>query len=401
MASQGFAKSYSRISAVDLIRRTPTVPSISEWTARFGSGLCCLAILLLLSYAASGAIDVWLLVLAVISSCVSFWVTRRIDGRIATEFVNKLLRSMWLRSPTIYEDSRKRSSTVSGVKAGSLACLKEEYKKLARYHHSVHGRSAEPPDVRYHLVIATYQLDGNHRVIATSDGEIVTWHRASGVFVTQLDAPWWRMDRPEETEASLALAELIKILYEESSEQGIRGIHGRLGNFRVANIDRALDAACWWRMIREDIHFAVHLTEAGRHWHLATEEFEAARIAERKKMSNGTGSGPQFNIGNLSGVLYYAGNNISGKHQHDIKNGQPSDAQVISCLREILGSTEIPWSNPDLVGVREIIEDAVVQQNPHRSGLKQAVAKLKEVCEQVSIGMLGNGAYQLLIQYLI
>ncbi|GAA4635887.1 hypothetical protein GCM10023196_083350 [Actinoallomurus vinaceus] len=118
-------------------------------------------------------------------------------------------------------------------------------------------------------------------------------------------------------------------------------------------------------------------------------------------MSSRSGGGPQFNIGSLSGVFYYAGQNISGKHSHHIRHGQPSDSQLISCLQEVLDSPDVPWSNPELSDVRQVMEKAITQQNPHIFELKQALMKLRDVCSQVAVGVLGNGAYQLLSQYFL
>ena len=402
MASRGFGQSYTRISAADMIRRTPIVPYVSERIVRVSTGGCFFAFCILLTYIVARVIGIWSIALllpasAWMSACLIDW----INGAFLTEGIHQFIRSIWLRPPIVYEAKRERSSIASGVIARSLVCLEKDYKQLVREYRSVHGRSAESPDVPYRLVIASYKLNGNERVVALSDGTSATWHRASATIIAELEHSWWRADRPDETGAASALNELIRIIHEEGSERGIQDVRSHLSVHSAADIDRALDAALWWRLIREDIHLAVHLTEAGRHWHLATADAESARDKERKKMQNSSGGGPQFNIDNLSGVFYYAGHNISGEHSHRINNSQYSDDRIIACLKEILHSTAIPWSDPDLVGVREIIEGAVAQRNPRASGLKQAVVKLKEICEQVAVGMLGNGAYQLLVQHFL
>jgi hypothetical protein len=403
VASRGFGQSYSRISAADLVRRVPIVPCVSAEAVRISVGICGFIACLLLSYIAARVTSVWLITLLLPASAwISACVIKSMNGAFLAEVVNQILRTLWLRSPVVYEASRERSTAASGVLARSLAFLDKDHKQLVSEYRAAHGRSAEAPEVPYRLVVASYQLNGNERVVALSDGTHATWYRTSRVLVEHMDDSWWRADRDEEGGAAAALGELIRVLYEEDDDKGIRGIHARLKEHRTADIDRALDAAQWWRLIREDVHLAVHLTEAGRHWHLATASGEAMRAAERQKMSNNSGGGPQFNIGgDVSGGIYVAGQNIFGNHSHDVQGSPPSDDQVISCLQEILGSTDIPWLAPELAGVREVMESAVVQRDPRASDLKQAIAKLKEVCEQVAMGILGNGAYQLLIQYFL
>lgn len=108
---------------------------------------------------------------------------------------------------------------------------------------------------------------------------------------------------------------------------------------------------------------------------------------------------PSINIGTFTGILNYAGKNVSGSHTAKISHIQPSDDQVLSWLGEVLGLSEIPWSNSDLIDIRYAIEEALEQRNPRMSGLKQAVIKLGSICRQVAIGVAGNGAYELLMQH--
>ncbi|MGH3382532.1 MAG: hypothetical protein ACRDP6_48175 [Actinoallomurus sp.] len=117
-------------------------------------------------------------------------------------------------------------------------------------------------------------------------------------------------------------------------------------------------------------------------------------------MSGNAGGVPHFNINN-SGVLYVAGNDITGEHAPTINHGRLADDQLISLFRKLLDSVDIPWSDSRLTEARHAFEGGVEQGDPQAPGIKQAILRLKEICGDVAVGVLGNGAYQLLMQHLL
>jgi hypothetical protein len=124
------------------------------------------------------------------------------------------------------------------------------------------------------------------------------------------------------------------------------------------------------------------------------------QISGGRRMPNSRDSGSSINIGMLSGSLIYAGNDISGSPRVDIYHSRPSNDQVLSSLEVVLELRDIPWSNPDLAEVRRVFEEAIKQQNPQGSSLERAIKKLKTICEQIAIGVLSNGAFQVLMQHI-
>lgn len=105
-------------------------------------------------------------------------------------------------------------------------------------------------------------------------------------------------------------------------------------------------------------------------------------------------------IGTFSGGIFnVAGNDVTGPHVSSSNNAPPSDVQLLECLKEVLDLREIPWSDSDLAAIRRVMEAAVEQRNPRLSGLQQALTRLSSICRDVAVGVVSNGAFQLLLRY--
>ncbi len=286
--------------------------------------------------------------------------------------------------------------------AGMLVCREKDYQSLCKRRRNSIRRRQGPPKVKYRLAVSTYKSSGNTYEVAFSDGSSATWHRECSVIKKQKRNSWWRSNKEEETRAAAALYELIEVIHDQSGGIDLAILKEKLAsNHFEGDVRRAMDISKWWRLIKEARGRVVVLTDSGQHWRLASDASEAERIAERKRMSNGTGGAPKINIGNMSGVFNYAERDFIVNDGQNVQNNDVSDDRIISCIEEVLNSPNIPWSAPDLVTVRRVMEYAVTEKDPNVSGLSQAVSKLKEICGDVGIGMLGNGAYQLLMQHFL
>jgi hypothetical protein len=94
--------------------------------------------------------------------------------------------------------------------------------------------------------------------------------------------------------------------------------------------------------------------------------------------------------------------NVAGGHfygQTSNFHSQPSNVELLEALEAVLKRTDIPWMSADLVGIHAPIERAVQQRDTTHTGLRPAVAKLVQVCENLSLGIAGNTLFEVLRQF--
>jgi hypothetical protein len=201
---------------------------------------------------------------------------------------------------------------------------------------------------------------------------------------------------------------IIALLDEEREAVSVRGLEELLGEEHHHQILQAVTAARFWNLIRvtgkggpwlKDRLYSesvVQLTEAGRYWHQAL-----ARDAGRKSVPKDRNKSQSIRINKLvaSGGVKFAGRDISDTHITTAEL-QPSNDQLLAWLKLMRDSQDISWSGLELAEVRRIIERALAEQNPQIPGLKRALKKLQSVCGDVLVGILGNGAYQLLQNFI-
>jgi hypothetical protein len=204
-----------------------------------------------------------------------------------------------------------------------------------------------------------------------------------------------------------SLTDIVSFLYKAEEPQSIDQLFGLREPGYQLSVARALMAAELWNLISvtsshhrfgsaHDADLKVQLTQTGEDWNLASAQYQPTHNTERKSMGNARKKSPTIHIGNFSGVFNVAGQNIPDQNNNITEQAAPSDAQLLSFLAEVLRLQQVPWTSPDLVDVRYVLEEAVNQRNPRISGLKQAVIKLRAICGDVIIGVLGNEAFQLL-----
>ncbi len=300
--------------------------------------------------------------------------------------------------------------------AGSWVCLRRDHDQVCRNFRAINGRSSPPPPALYKLVVASFPLDGHNQLVSFADGTSVTWNSASAVLLMDYSEfntlSGYSNDR-NVLDAAKALVDIIRFLYEAPQPVTVQSTIELPGAEDEAATIRALTVAEWWRFVScissddsEDSRIdydpnrlLIQLTRAGQNWHLASREITSALRKERRSMRNDHGDQPSIHIGTFSGILNYAGRNISGSHTARVSQKQPTDDEVLSWLSTLLDLPEVPWSNSDLTDIRCMIEQAIEQRNPRMSGLKQAIIKFGNICQQIAIGVASNGAYQLLLQY--
>jgi hypothetical protein len=70
---------------------------------------------------------------------------------------------------------------------------------------------------------------------------------------------------------------------------------------------------------------------------------------------------------------------------------------LMAALQNVLALNSIPWSQAELPHVRHVLCQAVAKNDPDYA--RSAVRKLRQIVEQLALGVGGNAAYQLLISH--
>lgn len=403
-----------RIDAAELVTMTPVVPQISKAAIRAALFIISAVILAILALA-----YIWIAIILLVPA---IWLSSVAARHIDPLHIGRLIFTHWttrgIQGSRIQSAPAGRRTTAKSITAGNWVCLIKDYEQACRNFRSANGRSAIPPLAEYRLVVATFPLDGHNQLVAFSDGTSVTWNSASAVFFLDQGevGPLHAYDDDDETalDAAKALIVLVGLLYGELRPITMQNAIDLFGDELESDTRRALLVAQWWKLVtftycgnnsrsskndHNPNNWLIQLSWAGRNWHLASCADPSVLYKERRNMHHDPSDRPSINIGTFTGILNYAGKNVSGSHTAKISHVQPSDDQVLSWLGAVLGLSEIPWSNSDLIDVRYTIEEALEQRNPRMSGLKQAVIKLGSICQQVAIGVAGNGAYELLMQH--
>lgn len=413
MSPQRSRKAHSRITEVDLVAGAAIEPEISESAAKATVVAVLVILLALLTTIIAWRSSLWLLVILL---PLDMWLTdtlaRRLDGATVAQIIHEKIIVPRRKLPEVHEAPYEHTMTAGGITAGEWALPATEYDQVRRVHGAEKGRSAEPPPVPYKLVVATYRVDGNQQAMAFSDGTSAHWHRAQKIIVARCRQIETIRERPKDEDirsAATALADVIELLDEADARMSVRTIAGRLDGHSPSALGRALDVALWWKLIHASAeasdsgddyeNVSVGLTPAGHEWHVAPSQAQAGRDTKRRTMTSEPSGSPNIHIGTFSGILNAGGHNVFGKNASTVHNGRPSDDQVIACLREILDLPQIPWSDSTLLEARQVVEQAVARRDPRMPGLRQAVARLKAICGELALGVIGNGAYDLLVRY--
>ena len=413
MSAQHRPHADSRIDAADLVERTPKAPEISTSAIRATTYATFIGAVTIAAYVFN-----WLFLLLIIPA---IWFATVIARRIDPQHIGYFLYVRWT-IPHAEKGFRAQyapagpTTTSKGITAGDWVCLRRDYEQVCKNFRALNGRSSPLPSAHYRLVVATFPLDGHNQVVTFSDGTSITWNSSSAVYLmdyAEFNTLSGYSNDQDVLNVAKALTGIIRFLYESSRPVTLRSVFELFEVQNEYNTTQALIVADWWRLVScvstdesdefeidyDPDRLLIRLTRAGQQWHLASGEFSSLQRKARRGVAQDRGDPPSIQITNFSGILNYAGRNVSGSHTAKISHVQPSDDEVISWLRALLSLAEVPWSDPELTGIRQTIEVAVEQQNPRMSGLKQAILKFGDICQQIAIGVVSNGAYQLLLQY--
>lgn len=350
------------------------------------------------------------------------FVWRRSDGVRLGELAHQWRMSR--RLPAVLESRESPTNTVGGARAGHWICPRDEYRQARRDQRRSGSRTNAIP-VPFRLVIAFVQPDGVSKRLAFRDGRVVQLHTSSATHERdcRLLASLERGNLVGAFEnLGLCLESLVENLY--LADQRFSEICSRAPSTEHGSLAFAAAVARWWGLIHTDppprhgliqlchamagteqpVHHAVegttmHLAATGKLWHEASPRFQA-EVERKKQVSNRQRPGHSINIDSFTGTFNLAGGDIRGRQKNSaISRPTPSDADLLKAMSTLLNLADIPWRDPALAAVRLTLEDAVSRQDPHDAKVKRAVVKLKEVCSDTAVGVLGNAAYQLLVNY--
>jgi hypothetical protein len=285
---------------------------------------------------------------------------------------------------------------------GTWICLREDYKVQNSQYRAEVGRSGPPMEAVYRLLLASAPENGRKQFLAFSDGSVEKWSPQSKVYVYEhpLSRYGYRVENP----AISAAARVFEILMRKLEAGPSSGwdaqqlLDATAEYYEVSAIVDAVRALEWWGFVQlEDSGNGERflITDPGRVW----VEADDARLASRgaTKVKERRRSEPTFSFGSNFGVINI-GHTIKGNRTNITTSG-PSDAELLMALAAILRREDIPWQSPGLADVREEIEDAVAERDPHRSGLRAAIPKLLGVCKELAIGVGKDAILEVLKSY--
>lgn len=401
-------KSYDRLATAVLINGAYVTPNISINALRVAVGC-------IFFFALTALTSIWLYsylyILDVVLVLPAWYLARSVDGERLARFVHE----QWIAPRRLVAmeciSEQGSSTSAAGVRAGTWICEKEKYDRICRQHRNAYGRSAPSPLVPYQLVLATYPQAGQ-RVIAFTDGTSVTWHPSKRVIEANEESGLQELADSDAIEDVIGtFEEVINILDDRDEAASLSEILERERHRDTDIVSEALLVAFRWDMIAvaersssarlysdDNPDYAVRLTRIGEDWCFASNEHQATTGKARRNAGMDQEKSPSINIGNFAGILN-VGRRIAGQHVAAVQQTNISDTEILSYLREILSSPQITWTDSELTAIRPVVEEALAQGNPRLQGLKRAVNKLCSICGDVLIGVLGNGAYQMLLTY--
>jgi hypothetical protein len=308
---------------------------------------------------------------------------------------------------------------ISSLAPSAWVCNKDEHDEKCKQNRRENGRAAPDPPVNYRLAIATLLVNGAHKSIAFSDGNVVDWHPAShGLerdFIPPRSHGYLVTDRATLHNQERVLNELIERTVKSNADTSLDTILGGFDSEQREDVYQAVHTSLMWGLLRvtkqpdasgsihaiRSLHASspsgsgaiiVRITPAGKLWRECSEE----RTAARERSARMRESGPNFKFykGSTVGNINYSEGDIIG--QTTVVNQQPPPAEVLEALEAVLRRSDVPWDEPDLQGIRATIQQAVRQQDVSQEELRPAVGRLLKVLEAVGFGVVGNTVYDVL-----
>ncbi len=111
-------------------------------------------------------------------------------------------------------------------------------------------------------------------------------------------------------------------------------------------------------------------------------------------MSGKYGPKSNFYKGSSNNVNYVEGDLIG---QTTNFAPRPADDDVLKALDRLLQAEDLPWDDPELKPLRQLIAKAVERRDTRQSGLREAVGQLLKRCGgAIALGVAGNSVYDVL-----
>jgi hypothetical protein len=296
--------------------------------------------------------------------------------------------------PSLVEEeppTRDLVQLASNIDAGSWVCLKQDYKRYGVQFRKENGRLAGDPKIGLRLVVALVKDAGNQLVVGFGDGKVEVW--APGAHVYEMDGPVGR----ERTTSSEALC----IQFEELLLQLARTPMSRDELLLAVQedfneLDTVLRALEKWQFVRRYDGTLYQITDLGHLWLRATPEGYVTRRQEKLSRKPLRDGGRTVMNNNFYGPSNY----VQGVNLGPMNASQTSDidqVRLISAIREVLQDSAIPWSRNELIPVRSELTEAAEANDPGKA--RQAFLRLRQVLDQLAIGVTGNAAFALLAAY--
>lgn len=408
------SKLYDRLDAAALVRIARVVPEVSERgvTLAVSAITYLLFVILTLPWLYRYIYFPIIMLLCIVPA---LFLSRRADSQAIARFIH----THWLSFPkavtAIHFGPYGYDTAVRGIRAGDLVCPRDEYHRVRQEYRSVGNRSDPPPPVPYRLLLATYIIDGNQQVLAFAGGTSIVCSPRKPAIVgehSQSAAPKLT-SKYDVMEIATTLSEIIKLLINHDSAESLVNIYANERDRSPETVAQALITARYWNMIKpvsvpisydgaapdsQETDVLITLTQTGEDWYRSSAEYQPLQRKQPRisgLLRQGSSS-PSINIEHFAGILNY-GKNIRGHHTSAVHQTYISDSAILGCLKEILGLQQIAWSDPRLADVRMLIEEALAKKDPKLPGLQQALTKLRNVCGEVLIRILSNGAYSALM----
>jgi hypothetical protein len=298
------------------------------------------------------------------------------------------------RSPEIKIDSQ--SKDLSGITASLFggSRLREDHREAAKDYRRRKGRLAGDPKAQFRLVVAFVKHSGLKMHVGFADGTTATWNPQA--YIDMRPGPRPRTGSPGEYTTSGTLLENLLTVLASAPQQSASVTHPRSllpTGVDASELQIAITAAAKWRLITMTRdHRVGQLSPTGTIWHDATAGGHTRRVQRRSQYS-GKGGSVTYNIQGPTNFIQGSNYGVMQSSQ----NVPISRDDLLAALNSVLSISSIPWGQGELVQVRHGLCQAVAKNEPERA--RAAVRKLRQIVEQLVLGIGSNAAYQLLINH--
>lgn len=325
-----------------------------------------------------------------------------------------------------FKGVRGRRSQVQGIKANTWVCLARDYEEHRKEYRRSNARNAPDPDVKYSLVMAAGSKEGNSREIAFTDGESLAWHPQSVTIESPVSLQKHRdatyLGQGAASAAGCTLEAIVTALTQqgEGMPTSVVARHPLVECYSTDLVVHAIHSGLMWGLIGTDTEGAtgiyisardstdpwnkefgaivVYLTLCGATWGKCGAEARMYRQHAARRKRGMDPEGPQQTF-HFHGPVHSM--NIARDVESQTANTYEAgrDDLILDALRGLLTAPDIPWQLPPLADLRPQFECAVHDRDINDYRLKPAVKTVLRVCENLSLGVLSSGLFELLRRF--